>query len=96
MDGMLKSKVRTLLLPTMDGIHNFDWDKTVTEIKAYKKTLGLFEKKNNIGNSHLGEAKKKEDPNKKKHWPTPEERRAMPGLDPKVVERIQKNWIQQH
>ena len=46
MDGMLKSRIRTLLLPTMDGIHDFDSDKAVTEIKAYeKKTRAIREEK---------------------------------------------------
>ena len=93
MDGILKNKVRTLLLPTMEGIKNFDWDKTVTEIKAYEKTLGLFKKKKQIPNSHFEEAKKKEGPTQRKGWPTPEERRAMPNLDQKVVEKIKKTRL---
>ena len=89
MDGMLKSKVRTLLLPTMEGIKDFNWDKTVTEIKAYEKKLGLFEKKKPIPSSHFGEAKKKEGPGQKKAgWLTREERNALPNLDPKVVDKF--------
>ena len=66
MDGVLRGKVRKLLLPTMEGIRTFNWDKAVTEIKAYEKKVGLFEKKKQIPSSHFGEAKKKDGPNQKK------------------------------
>ena len=80
MDGTLRGKVRKLILPTMDGIRDFDWDKAVSEIKAYEKKVGLFEKKKPVPSANTVGTKPKEN-TEKKGWLTYEERKAQPNLD---------------
>ena len=74
MDGMLRGIVRNLILPTMEGLIDFNWDKAVSEIKAYEKKVGQFEKKKPAAAANTAGTKTKEKPFKKNSSLTRRER----------------------